>query len=123
MGNLAFPFRLKEDGSAVVADHNQSIRDSVWIILNTRVGERVMEKDFGMNITPYLFEPANETTTQGICTAAINALYRFEPRITDIQANVAMRDGAIVVNVTYRVLQNSAADSVTATYAGGEARL
>jgi phage baseplate assembly protein W len=75
-----------------------------------------MEKDFGVNIAPYLFEPENGTTIEGIRTEAINALYKFEPRISDIQAEIEMHGGAIVVNVTYHVRQNGIVGSVAVKY-------
>ena len=59
-------------------DHiRQSIRD----ILTTRIGTRVMRRDYGSILPELIDHPANPTTQLRLMAATVMALIRWEPRI------------------------------------------
>ena len=43
----SFPVKVAEDGAIEHADYEESVRQSVWIVLGTAPGERPMRPDFG----------------------------------------------------------------------------
>jgi uncharacterized protein len=63
-----------------------SIKESIKIILNTGKGERVMRPDFGCGIYDLAFEPNNTSTTSLIQFYIQEALLKWEPRVevTDV---------------------------------------
>ncbi len=55
----------------------QSIRD----ILTTRIGSRVMRRDYGSGVFDLIDAPMNRETILDIMAAAVDALLKWEPRI------------------------------------------
>jgi phage baseplate assembly protein W len=89
----SFPVRLHEkEGTILLSEHEQDIRESIRIILSTARGERVMRPDFGCGIHDLVFEVVNTTTLTQIETQVLQALAIFEPRIDVVQVN-ALSDG------------------------------
>jgi phage baseplate assembly protein W len=82
-----------------------SVEDSIWIILATAPGERVMRPDFGCGIHQYVFALDNATTIGQVTKAVREALIRWEPRIDvlDVDTEVKEHGGLLLINVHYRV--------------------
>jgi uncharacterized protein len=57
------------------------IRQSVGVILDTELGERIMLPSFGCGLRRYLMEPNSQTTRTGIAEDITTALNQWEPRI------------------------------------------
>jgi uncharacterized protein len=82
----SFPVRLHEkEGTILFSEYEQDIRESIWIILSTAKGERVMRPDFGCGIHDLVFEVINTTTMTEIQTRVQEALALFESRIDVVQ--------------------------------------
>ena len=77
----AFPLSLDENGAFVEASAQDSIRESILVILRTARGERVMRPDFGCGINELVFDGNNSGTASLIRTVVEDALREFEPRI------------------------------------------
>ena len=77
-----FPIAKDEKTRRIaVAQHEESVRQSIWIILFTAKGERVMRPDFGCGIHELVFAP-NDATTRGmaehyVSEALLRAYGRF----------------------------------------------
>jgi len=81
------------------------IHDSLALLLSTRVGERVMQPDYGCNLDRLLFEPLDtglQTYMQDLIGTAI--LY-FEPRIILEQLTLTLRqnEGRVDIDLEYRI--------------------
>jgi len=91
----SFPVRLHEkEGTIRFSEYEQDVRESIWIILATSKGERVMRPDFGCGIHEMVFEVINTTTLTLIETTVRQALAAFEARI-DVTQVKALSDGGI----------------------------
>jgi phage baseplate assembly protein W len=76
-----FPVGLDERSEIAVSRYEQSVQESIWIILSTSPGERLMRPDFGCGIHEFVFSPSN-TRTMGLIRFHVeDALTRWEPRI------------------------------------------
>lgn len=88
------------------AEYEESIRQSIWIILSTAPGERVMRPDFGCEIHDLVFEP-NNATTRGMAERHVGeALLHWEPRIDVLEVKAVSseeNEEELLVNVHYRV--------------------
>jgi Bacteriophage baseplate protein W len=59
----------------------QSVRQSIQVMLRTRPGEQLMRPGFGAGLQNFLNEPNTLTTRRRIRDAVAAALDRWEPRI------------------------------------------
>lgn len=87
------------------ARYEESIRQSVWIILGTAPGERVMRPDFGCGIHDLVFAVQSQTTYAHLTDAVRDALVRWETRIELLDVRVAPGDdpAELRVEIAYRV--------------------
>lgn len=86
--------------------YEENIRESIYLIIMTRKGERVMRPDFGCDIHQFLFDTVNYTMLMRMQQAVEEALIRWEPRITDIEVEVLnprQDDNVLEISVDYRV--------------------
>ena len=101
-----FPLNVTPAGKIMMSEHDEDIKESIWIILSTSKGERVMRPDFGCGIYEFVFATIN-TTTIGLIEASVReALTLWEPRIELINVNVATdkaEEGMLLISIDYRV--------------------
>lgn len=85
-----------------IAHLKQSIRD----ILGTRIGTRVMRRDYGSRLPELIDNPMNELTKVELFAATAEALERWEPRfrLDSVYIESATETGSIVLALTGRHL-------------------
>jgi uncharacterized protein len=101
---LGFPFQFA-DGAVATAQYEESVRQSIWIILATSKGERVMRPDFGCGIYDLVFEVNSASTSGKVAQAVREALLVQEPRIDirDVEVE-AQGDGVtLLIHIEYQV--------------------
>ena len=100
------PVRLDKKGQIQVAKYEEAVRQSIFMILGTAKGERVMRPDFGCGIHEKVFAPNNLGTVGQIISDVRDALIEWEPRI-DILDIDAIREpqqpNMILIQVNYQV--------------------
>lgn len=122
---ISFPFSFaRKSGSTEVSTVTSitvdRINQSIWQILGTDLGERVMRPDFGSALRRVLFMPLDMKTRVLICTFVMDALKRWEKRIkiTDAKflADWSTLEGlewvdrnAEMISIEYTVIQNQVA--------------
>lgn len=79
--SLAFPPHVGADGRMAWSAGPQNIRESIQIILQTEVGERLMLRPFGAGLGRFLFEPNTTANRRLIQERVETALRLWEPRI------------------------------------------
>jgi phage baseplate assembly protein W len=89
-----------------LAADEDSVRQSIELILSTAKGERVMHPDFGCNLNRLLFAPNNGTTRALAAFEVRESLRAWEPRIDVLQVEARL-DGAVgellLIYIDYRV--------------------
>ena len=93
-------------GRISLSEYEQDIKESIWIILSTSKGERVMRPDFGCGIHDLIFAPINTTTLNLVQNSVQEALTLWEPRIELIKVEVSTQqsiEGKLLVSIDYRV--------------------
>lgn len=100
-----FPVVPDASGALAVSAYEQSVQESVGLILGTAKGERVMRPDFGCGIHDLVFERNTASTAGKVSQAVRDALLSFEPRIQLVNVQVNARSGGEVMEITvdYRV--------------------
>jgi phage baseplate assembly protein W len=101
----AFPVRFDDRAATIrLAEYEADVRQSIWIILSTSKGERVMRPDFGCGIHDLVFEVINTTTMAEIEDRVRLDLAAFEPRIDLINVSTisaAGLDGQLRISIDY----------------------
>lgn len=104
---FAFPPRIDSaTGQFVMAESEEDIRQSIYIILMTRMKERAMLPDFGCNLHEYIFEVPDSEFEVEIGNEIVEALTKYEPRIINVEVRVDIKnltDGMIYLNIDYTV--------------------
>ena len=104
---FAFPPRIDSaTGKFVMADSEEDIRQSIYIILMTRTKERAMLPDFGCNLHEYIFELPDSTFEVSIASEVREALMKYEPRVINVDVSVdtkELQNGKVYLNISYTV--------------------
>jgi phage baseplate assembly protein W len=83
-----FPIAPDASGALEISADEQSVRDSIGLILSTAKGERAMRPDFGCGIHDLVFERNTAATAGQVTQAVRQALLTFEPRIQLVEVQV-----------------------------------
>lgn len=108
-----FPVRPMPNGGPPLVGGDDKIRQSIWLILSTAPGERVMRPDFGCGIHELVFQPNTSALRATVQEDVREALVQFEPRIDvlDVRAETPAEDAIrnqLIISVDYQVRQNNA---------------
>jgi uncharacterized protein len=100
------PIQLDRNGQIQVARYEDTVRQSIWMILSTAKGERVMRPDFGCGIHDKVFLPNNLGTIGKIVSDVRDALVEWEPRIDVLDVDVIpdpSQPNLILIQVDYQI--------------------
>lgn len=78
------------------------VKQSIWLILQTEPGERIMRPTFGCGLRRYLMKPNNSATWSGIKRDIERALGTWEPRIRLEEVKVTGGEEPSVALITIR---------------------
>ena len=101
-----FPIRVNRRGGLDWSEGPDRVRDAIWLILGTAVGERVMRPTFGAGVRDYVFKPNSPATRAELASAIREALVRWEPRIElDVVRvePVAGEESQVMASIEYRL--------------------
>lgn len=84
----------------------EDIEQSLAILLATRPGERVMQDDFGCDLSEFLFGEISQGLIGRVRSAVADAILHHEPRITLNDIDVSdggARDGLLLIRIDYTI--------------------
>lgn len=95
--------------SVVMASADQDIRESLWIILSTNLGERIMLATFGSGLWSQVFTALTPTTANEIAHMVSNAIIQWEPRVQveDVSVDAGAKAGWVDISILYFVRQTN----------------
>jgi len=104
-----FPLQVTPDGRIAQARYERRIEESVFLILSTARGERVMLPDFGCGIHDLTFSPNTPVARSAIVDAVRTALVRYEPRIDVLDVDTETQgENLLLIRIDYRIRANNA---------------
>lgn len=115
---LAFPPRVGPDGRVAWSSGAQNVRESIRIILQTNLRERVMRPNFGGGLRQFLYEPNTLSTRTQIEERTRRALARWEPRAAVEQVNAEPapdEPSEVVLTIAYTVRETGSRERVRLT--------
>jgi phage baseplate assembly protein W len=104
-----YPVAPAAPGKLELAVGPEKVAQSIWIILDTQPGERVMRPTFGCGLRRYLMSPNTSATRALIQHDVETALAAFEPRIRVTVVNVDPGDdpALVLIRIAYLHLRNN----------------
>lgn len=106
----AFPVRPGPDGLLRLTRQDEAVRNSIFLILATAPGERLMRPEFGCGIHDLVFQ-ANTASLRGAVQAQVReSLSRWEQRIDviDVRVEAAPQAGhQLLIRIDYRLRANN----------------
>ena len=102
----SFPPTFDRDTATVeMVSEEEDIIQSLEIILSTRPAERIMQPDFGCELSQFLFKEISQGLITGIRGTISDALLYHEPRIDvdEIEINESEEQGLLLISITYTV--------------------
>ncbi len=97
-------FEIERKGVVMVSDA-EDICQSLEILLNTRLGERVLQPGYGANLKDQVFEPMNASMVAFIDDLVRTAIIYHEPRIRadDISVTPEQVGGVLRISIDYTI--------------------
>lgn len=92
--------------SVLTVSDLEDICQSLTILLDTSLGERVMQPKYGADLDSMVFEPINATTLAQIDDVVRTAIIYYEPRIRLIEVNMSTKqqnEGILPINIVFEV--------------------
>jgi uncharacterized protein len=103
----SFPPEFRRGGADVeMAAGSEDIHQSLQILLSTRLGERILQPDFGCDLSDVLFEEIDQGLVNTLTSLISDAILVFEPRITLDNLDVsesADEPGLLLIQIEYTV--------------------
>src|SRR5215470_1918530 len=101
-----FPIKVNAKGGLDWSEGADRIRDSIWLILSTSLGERVMRPEFGAGLKDYVFESNSDVVRAELASAIRKALVTWEPRIELVALSVNPspdQDSQVLIALDYQI--------------------
>jgi hypothetical protein len=103
----SFPPAFRRGGADVeMAAGSEDIHQSLQILLSTRLGERVLQPEFGCDLTDILFEEIDQGLVNTLTSLITDAILVFEPRISLDNLDVSESSnepGLLLIQIEYTV--------------------
>lgn len=112
---IKFPIQVnKATGRFVMATEEESVKESVYLILMTQKTERWVRPEFGSNILSYTFMDTSLTRINMMARELENTILSQEPRISQVEVSVEPRlsQGCLIVNLSYLIAASNTRDNL-----------
>lgn len=112
---MKFPPQINQaTGRFEVSSEQESVKESVYLILMTQRTERFIRPDFGSNLMSYTFMDINNASVNVMIRSLTEQILRQEPRVGDVSVTVdsEVRDGCLIINIDYTIRSSNVRDNL-----------
>ncbi len=109
----------RQNKSVTLVSEEEDIRESLFILLSTRPGERTMQPAYGCDLSVLNFENINEGLVNSAKEIISSAVLHFEPRVflDDVVVSAEkMYDGVMEIFLSYRVRKTNKRSNIVYPY-------
>lgn len=105
----SFPPEFEHSGNTRMVEKETDIRESLFILLSTTPGERIMHPDYGCGLNKLVFEPGSGSLVRRIQDMVQYAILMFEPRIKlqTVDVEYSSEEAVIYITIDYYVRQTN----------------
>ncbi len=112
---IKFPIQInKATGEFVMSSEEESVKESVYIILMTQKGERWLRPSFGSSILSYTFTDISLTHISMMEKEIERAVTDNEPRISKAEVDIqpAVDQGCLIISLQYTIAGTNRKDNL-----------
>lgn len=112
---LKFPPEIdRATGRFKTVSGEESVKESIYLILMTQRSERFVRPSFGSDIMSYTFMDTGETMLSIFRRNITQTILEQEPRVSDVAVTteVAERQGMVIVSINYIVSETNKRDNL-----------
>ena len=112
---MKFPPQINEaTGRFMVSSAEQSVKESIYLILMTQRTERFARPEYGSNLMSYTFMDTNITALNMMRRDLTEQILTQEPRVSDVEitTDAQTKDGCLIVNIDYVVSATNQRDNL-----------
>jgi len=87
----------------------EDVENSIYVIIHTKLGERILRNEFGSNIYDLLFEPLNANMKTYMSSSLKNSLQKNEPRIEIDQIQLEQPEqttGRVDIHIQFTIIES-----------------
>jgi hypothetical protein len=109
----AFPFRFSSIGrvkkliGVAAAEKTDKVAMAIKQILGTKIGSRVIDRDFGSDLRGLIFTPIDELSAARIRYAILDSIQKWERRVEVLNIDISITralDGVIDADIQFRII-------------------
>lgn len=112
--------------TVMMSSGESNIRQCLWALFSTSLGERIMAATYGTNLRLKVFDALTQTLINDIRSLILKAILDWEPRIDVTRVDVTPVDpvsGEVLISVDYVVRQTNARSNLVYPFYLNEATL
>ena len=112
---MKFPPQINEaTGRFMTSSAEQSVKESIYLILMTQRTERFARPGYGSNLMSYTFMDTNITELNMMKRDLTEQILTQEPRVGDVEitTDTQTKDGCLIVNIDYVVSETNQRDNL-----------
>jgi uncharacterized protein len=109
------PTFIKNPCIALTVEAEEDIRESLHILLQTRLRERVMQSNYGCNLDMLLFESITTTFLSFVKDHVSSSIRLYEPRVNLLQVTMDTTNlfsGMILIRIDFEVRATNRRDNI-----------
>jgi len=110
---VSLSFDVDNSGALKMSSVEELIQESIFIILSTKIGERVMNYNFGCKIHELMFELNNPKTHARARAYVDEAIKSWEPRVEVTKITVeSFAKNELMIDIDYYILETNVVDNL-----------
>lgn len=112
---MKFPPQINQaTGRFMTSSAEQSVKESIYLILMTQRTERFARPDYGSTLMSYTFMDTNITALNMMKRDLSEQILTQEPRISDVEitTDTQTKEGCLIVNIDYVVSATNQRDNL-----------
>ncbi len=112
---MKFPPQInRATGRFVTVSEEESVKESIYLILMTQRGERPLREDFGSNLLNYTFMDMSLTRINMLIRTLKDQIMNQEPRVSDISIRPTgdSAAGRLIFEIEYTVAATNTRDNI-----------
>lgn len=112
---IKFPIQVnKATGRFMMSTEEESVKESIYLILMTQKTERWVRPEFGSSILSYTFMDTSLTRINMMARELEDTILSQEPRISEVEVTVEPRlsQGCLILNLSYLIATSNTRDNL-----------
>ncbi len=100
------PSFVKSQGEIIMVKNEENIHNSLSVLIATLPGERILQPEYGCDLTDFLFEGIDVSLHKRMADRIEQSIIKFEPRVKVLKIefeDLLYKEGKIEVQVHYEI--------------------